>query len=111
MENRMFEHAIFPSSASRQSRSLMHRRSLLIGAGAAGMVLGTAMGRAYTQIATAPDHSLRIAPRRHAALHVHAEAYRHPVVSQPQYGRYRSDAKLVCGTVRLLDRRAGERCS
>jgi len=42
----------------------MHRRSLLIGAGAAGMVLGTAMGRAYTQIATAPDHSLRIAPLR-----------------------------------------------
>src|SRR6266700_4040195 len=61
---RMFEHAISPTSASRQSRSLMHRRSLLIGAGAAGMVLGTAMGRAYTQIATAPDHSLRIAPLR-----------------------------------------------
>jgi hypothetical protein len=40
----------------------MHRRSLLVGAGAAGMVLGTAMGRAYTQIATAADHSLRIAP-------------------------------------------------
>jgi FtsP/CotA-like multicopper oxidase with cupredoxin domain len=60
----MFEHAISPTSASRQSRSLMHRRSLLIGAGAAGMVLGTAMGRAYTQIATAPDHSLRIAPLR-----------------------------------------------
>lgn len=60
----MFEHAISPTSASRQSKSLMHRRSLLIGAGAAGMVLGTAMGRAYTQIATAPDHSLRIAPLR-----------------------------------------------
>jgi Multicopper oxidase len=42
----------------------MHRRSLLIGAGAAGMVLGTAMGRAYTQIANAPDYSLRIAPLR-----------------------------------------------
>jgi len=42
----------------------MHRRSLLVGAGAAGMVLGTTMGRAYTQIATAADHSLRIAPLR-----------------------------------------------
>jgi FtsP/CotA-like multicopper oxidase with cupredoxin domain len=60
----MFERAISPSSASRQPRSLMHRRSLLVGAGAAGMVLGTAMGRAYTQIATAADHSLRIAPLR-----------------------------------------------
>jgi FtsP/CotA-like multicopper oxidase with cupredoxin domain len=60
----MFEHAISRTSASRQSRSLMHRRSLLAGAGAAGMVLGTAMGRAYTQIATAPDYSLRIAPLR-----------------------------------------------
>src|SRR5215470_5882463 len=45
-------------------RSLMHRRSLLIGAGAAGMLLGIAIGRAYTQIATAPDYSLRIAPLR-----------------------------------------------
>jgi FtsP/CotA-like multicopper oxidase with cupredoxin domain len=60
----MFEHAISLTSASRQPRSLMHRRSLLIGAGAAGMVLGTAIGRAYTQIATAPDYSLRIAPLR-----------------------------------------------
>jgi FtsP/CotA-like multicopper oxidase with cupredoxin domain len=60
----MFEHAMSLTSASRQPRSLMHRRSLLIGAGAAGMVLGTAMGRAYTQIATAPDYSLRIAPLR-----------------------------------------------
>src|SRR2546430_8098463 len=59
----MLEHAI-PLASSRQPRSLMHRRSLLIGAGAAGMVLGTAMGRAYTQIATAPDYSLRIAPLR-----------------------------------------------
>jgi FtsP/CotA-like multicopper oxidase with cupredoxin domain len=60
----MYEHALFPPSASRQPGSLMHRRSLLVGAGAAGMVLGTAMGRAYTQIATAPDYSLRIAPLR-----------------------------------------------
>src|SRR5436190_13345322 len=64
MENRMLEHAISPSSASGQPRSLMHRRGLLMGAGAAGMVLGTAMGRAYTQIANAPDYSLRIAPLR-----------------------------------------------
>src|SRR6516164_4340753 len=64
MEKWMFEHAISPSPASRKPRSLMHRRSLLVGAGAAGMVLGTAMGRAYTQIATAADHSLRIAPFR-----------------------------------------------
>jgi len=63
MENRMFGRAISPSSAS-QPRSLMHRRSLLVGAGAAGMVLGTAMGRAYTQFATASDYSLRIAPLR-----------------------------------------------
>ena len=56
----MLEHAMSPPSPSRQPRALMHRRSLLIGAGAAGMVFGTAMGRAYTQIATA----LRIAPLR-----------------------------------------------
>jgi len=60
----MLEHAISLTSASRQPRSLMHRRSLLVGAGAAGMVLGTAMGRAYTQIAEAPDYSLRISPLR-----------------------------------------------
>ena len=42
--------------------SLMDRRGFLIGAGAAGMALGTAMGEAYTQIAGAPDYALRIAP-------------------------------------------------
>jgi FtsP/CotA-like multicopper oxidase with cupredoxin domain len=46
------------------SSSWMPRRSFLIGAGAAGMALGAAMGRAYTQIATAPDYTLRIAPLR-----------------------------------------------
>src|SRR5438067_2446063 len=46
------------------STSLMDRRGILIGAGAAGMVFGTAMGEAYTQIASAPDYSLRIAPLR-----------------------------------------------
>ena len=42
--------------------SLMDRRGFLIGAGAAGMALGVAMGEAYTQVAGAPDYSLRIAP-------------------------------------------------
>jgi cytochrome c peroxidase len=37
---------------------------VLLGAGAAGMALGTALGKAYTQIATAADYSLRIAPLR-----------------------------------------------
>jgi FtsP/CotA-like multicopper oxidase with cupredoxin domain len=62
----MLEHAISLISSSQQPtpHSLMHRRSFLIGAGAAGMALGAAMGRAYTQIATAPNHSLRIAPLR-----------------------------------------------
>ena len=42
----------------------MHRRSFLIGSGAAGMALGTVLGKVYAQIATAPDHTLRIAPLR-----------------------------------------------
>jgi FtsP/CotA-like multicopper oxidase with cupredoxin domain len=42
--------------------SLMDRRGFLIGVGAAGMAFGAAMGEAYTQIAGAPDYSLRIAP-------------------------------------------------
>jgi FtsP/CotA-like multicopper oxidase with cupredoxin domain len=42
----------------------MHRRGFVIGAGAAGMALGTGIGTAYTQIAGAPDYSLRIAPLR-----------------------------------------------
>jgi FtsP/CotA-like multicopper oxidase with cupredoxin domain len=40
----------------------MPRRKFLIGAGAAGTALGAALGRAYTQITTAADYSLRIAP-------------------------------------------------
>jgi FtsP/CotA-like multicopper oxidase with cupredoxin domain len=43
---------------------LLHRRNFLVGAGAAGAALGTAMGAAYTQIANAPDFTLRIAPLR-----------------------------------------------
>jgi FtsP/CotA-like multicopper oxidase with cupredoxin domain len=46
------------------STSFIDRRGFLIGASSAGMALGAAMGRAYTQITTAPDHSLRIAPLR-----------------------------------------------
>jgi FtsP/CotA-like multicopper oxidase with cupredoxin domain len=46
------------------SMPLIHRRGFLLGAGAAGMALGTGLGGAYCQIANAPDHSLRIAPLR-----------------------------------------------
>jgi FtsP/CotA-like multicopper oxidase with cupredoxin domain len=46
------------------STSLLDRRGFLIGAGAAGMAAGAGIGTAYTQIATAPDFALRIAPLR-----------------------------------------------
>ena len=46
------------------SLSWMDRRGLLMGAGAAGMALGTGLGTAYTKIAAAPDYTLRIAPLR-----------------------------------------------
>jgi FtsP/CotA-like multicopper oxidase with cupredoxin domain len=46
------------------STSLLDRRGFLIGAGAAGMAFGAAIDLAYTQIVTAPDHTLRIAPHR-----------------------------------------------
>jgi FtsP/CotA-like multicopper oxidase with cupredoxin domain len=46
------------------SNAWMHRRGFLLGAGAAGMALGTGLGTAYTQIAGAADHTLRIAPLR-----------------------------------------------
>jgi FtsP/CotA-like multicopper oxidase with cupredoxin domain len=42
----------------------LDRRDFLIGAGAAGVALGTATGAAYTQIASAADYTLRIAPLR-----------------------------------------------
>jgi FtsP/CotA-like multicopper oxidase with cupredoxin domain len=45
-------------------RSWIDRRGFLIGTGAAGMELGTVLGKAYAQIAAAPDYSLRIAPLR-----------------------------------------------
>ena len=44
------------------STSLLDRRSFLIGAGVAGLACGAAIDEAYTQIVTAPDYSLRIAP-------------------------------------------------
>ena len=44
------------------STSLLDRRAFLIGAGVAGVACGAAIDAAYTQIATAPDYSLRIAP-------------------------------------------------
>ena len=54
---------ILPSGHPTSAAS-MHRRNFLLGAGATGMALGTALGTAYTQIATGPDYSLRIAPLR-----------------------------------------------
>jgi FtsP/CotA-like multicopper oxidase with cupredoxin domain len=44
--------------------SLLDRRGFVLGAGAAGMVLGTGLGVGYTQIGNAPDYELRIAPLR-----------------------------------------------
>jgi FtsP/CotA-like multicopper oxidase with cupredoxin domain len=46
------------------STAWIDRRGFLLGAGAAGMALGTGLGTAYTQIAGAADHTLRIAPLR-----------------------------------------------
>jgi FtsP/CotA-like multicopper oxidase with cupredoxin domain len=51
-----------PASNGTAAPSLLDRRGFLIGAGAAGAMLGTAGGVAYTQIAAAPDYSIRIAP-------------------------------------------------
>jgi len=52
------------ANAGLAAKRPIHRRHFLIGAGAAGMTVGTALGRAYTQIAASPDHVLRIAPMR-----------------------------------------------
>jgi FtsP/CotA-like multicopper oxidase with cupredoxin domain len=49
---------------NRMTSLTVHRRGFLIGAGTAGMALGTGLGTAYTQIAATPDHTLRIAPLR-----------------------------------------------
>ena len=46
------------------SAAWMDRRGFLLGAGAAGMALGSGLGTAYTQIAASADHTLRIAPLR-----------------------------------------------
>src|SRR5882672_3245192 len=47
-----------------ETGSWIDRRGFLLGAGAAGIALGGGLGRAYTQAATAPDFTLRIAPLR-----------------------------------------------
>lgn len=44
--------------------SWLDRRGFVIGAGAAGAALGSGLGVAYSQIANAPDHALRIAPAK-----------------------------------------------
>jgi FtsP/CotA-like multicopper oxidase with cupredoxin domain len=44
------------------STALLDRRAFLIGAGVAGMACGAAIDAAYTQIISAADYSLRIAP-------------------------------------------------
>jgi Multicopper oxidase len=49
---------------SQRIESWLHRRNFLIGAGASGMALGTALGTAYTQIAATADYSLQIGPLR-----------------------------------------------
>jgi FtsP/CotA-like multicopper oxidase with cupredoxin domain len=54
---------VFPSH-HRSTTSLMDRRGFLVGAGAAGMAVGGAIGEAYTQVVGAPDYSLRIASLR-----------------------------------------------
>src|SRR5262245_44430344 len=49
-------------SAHSTSTSWMDRRGFVIGAGAAGAVLGTGVGAVLGQARDAPDHTLRIAP-------------------------------------------------
>jgi FtsP/CotA-like multicopper oxidase with cupredoxin domain len=51
-------------SAPLHPTSLIDRRGFLLGAGAAGMAMSAGLGAAYTQIASAPDYTLRIAPLR-----------------------------------------------
>jgi FtsP/CotA-like multicopper oxidase with cupredoxin domain len=53
-----------PAHPTLGAKRPIHRRRFLIGAGAAGMAVGTALGRAYAQIAASPDYVLRIAPMR-----------------------------------------------
>jgi FtsP/CotA-like multicopper oxidase with cupredoxin domain len=51
-------------SAPLHPTPLIDRRGFLVGAGAAGMAMGAGLGAAYTQVATAADHTLRIGPLR-----------------------------------------------
>src|SRR5436305_1938173 len=52
------------SPQSPPSASWLDRRSFVIGAGAAGAALGSGLGVGYSQIANAPDYTLRIAPAK-----------------------------------------------
>ena len=52
------------SPQSPPSTSWLDRRGFVIGAGAAGAALGSGLGVAYSQIANAPDYTLRIAPAK-----------------------------------------------
>ena len=52
-----------PPKASART-SWLDRRGFIVGAGAAGGVLGVGLGTAYTQAANAADYTLRIAPLR-----------------------------------------------
>src|ERR1700722_17282995 len=57
-------HGLSPPPLKPASPLLLDRRGFLVGAGVAGMAFGAAIDKAYTQIVTAPDYSLRIAPLR-----------------------------------------------
>src|SRR5215813_3983651 len=46
------------------SSSWVDRREFVLGAGAAGIASGAVLAKAYAQMASAPDYSLRIAPLR-----------------------------------------------
>src|SRR5262247_907696 len=49
---------------SNASSSWVDRREFVLGAGAAGIASGAVLAKAYAQMASAPDYSLRIAPLR-----------------------------------------------
>jgi hypothetical protein len=52
---------------------LMHRRSFLLTAGAAGAAFGSGLGAAYTQNANAADYTLRIAPLPNGCVAQHTK--------------------------------------
>jgi FtsP/CotA-like multicopper oxidase with cupredoxin domain len=49
---------------STASNSWLDRRECILGAGAAGIASGALLAKAYAQMASAPDYSLRITPLR-----------------------------------------------